>query len=240
MCPSPWLEENGWEQAKDHNHRMAGKSGLCLLFLASMQTLPFSDAAIQEVLAAIRSGGVVAHATETCYGLACDISNPSAVEKLFAIKQRPTHQPVSALFASVDEAKKYVTWNEKAEELAEQYLPGPLTLILPIREDAPNVLFPKLETRNLKPETIGVRVSSHPHAHSLVLMFGSPLSTTSANLHGQPNPYSAQDIEKQFADAEIKPDLILDSGVLPPTPPSTVLNLVDEEQMMRQGSVRIT
>ncbi len=107
-----------------------------------MKVIPFSNQAIADALTVLQNGGVVAHATETCYGLACDLSNPDAVTKLFAIKQRPESQPVSALFASVDEAKKYVEWNDRAEELAAQYLPGPLTLILPLRSDSPKKLFP--------------------------------------------------------------------------------------------------
>lgn len=368
---------------------MPGKSESCLLFLASMRTLPFSDEAVNEALAVIRGGGVIAHATETCYGFACDLSNPQAVQKLFTIKQRPLHQPVSGLFASVEDAKQFVVWNDKAEELAQQYLPGPLTMILPMNVEAPRMLYPSLLPHPLTPSpdggrgtsfnddreykrkkpvnrkvlyharemrkepteaekvlwdalrfdqldtrfrrqhpiegmildfychdahlavevdgtvhnnpeqrerdddrtqellyghdihvmrfsndevmnhlqdvmkkikealpspaggrdrgmgeetarTLGVRVSPHPHAHSLVSLFGSPLSTTSSNVHGQPNPYSAEEIEKQFANADMKPDLILDSGTLPPTPPSTVIDLANEGGALRTGSLKIS
>ena len=102
-----------------------------------MRIIPADDEGIRLAVRIIEDGGVVAHATETCYGLACDLRNIDAVEKLFAIKERPPHQPVSALFSSIDEAKKYVEWNEKAEELAQKYLPGPLTVILRMREEAP-------------------------------------------------------------------------------------------------------
>ncbi len=203
-----------------------------------MKILPFSDAALQEALSILQSGGVIAHATETCYGLACDLRQPLAVKKLFAIKQRPENQPVSGLFSSVRDAKKWTVWNEKAEELAKKYLPGPLTLILPVRHDAPAAIFPTL----LNYTTIGVRVSSHPHAMALSEACHFPLSTTSANLHGKPNPYSAEDIEQQFADQKFKPDLILDSGTLPQVPPSTVINLVAEEtdpQTVRSGDIKI-
>src|SRR5262245_56720739 len=107
-----------------------------------MRLLPVSAGALQEALSLLQNGGVVAHATETCYGLACDLRNPDAVTRLFVIKRRPLTQPVSALFASVEDAKRYVEWNDRAEELARTYLPGPLTLILPLRPDAPARLFP--------------------------------------------------------------------------------------------------
>lgn len=197
-----------------------------------MRILPYSDASLAEAISLLRTGAVIAHATETCYGLACDLTNCDAVARLFAIKDRPVTQPISALFASIEDAKRYVEWNTRAEELAKKYLPGPLTLILPLRSDAPHRLFPN---PNPNP-TLGIRISSHPHARSLVAAFGSPLSTTSANLHGQPNPYSAEEIVQQFAEREYVPVLILDSGGLPRNPPSTVIDLSKEGKILRRGS----
>lgn len=204
-----------------------------------MRILLFTDASLLEAVSILRDGGVVAHATETCYGLACDLSNVSAVEKLFRIKKRPFEQPVSGLFASVEDAQHYVVWTDRASELAKEYLPGPLTLILPMREDAPKKLFP-IPNPNPNP-TLGIRISSHPHAQLLVERFGSVISTTSANVHGLPNPYSAEDIAAQFKDSDVLPDLVLDSGTLPQVPPSTVINLATDEQEMqtlRQGLVK--
>ena len=203
-----------------------------------MRTLPVSPTAIVEALEVLRAGGIVAHATETCYGLACDLSSTAAVAKLFRIKRRPGTQPVSALFASVEKAKRYVEWNDRAEELTLEHLPGPLTLILPLRTDAPVLLLPTPDPRYPSP-TVGIRISPHPVALELVTRFGSPLSTTSANVHGKPNPYSAEDIAAQFRDAADQPDLILDSGRLPPTPPSTVMDLsTTNETVRRLGNIR--
>src|SRR3989344_9001978 len=125
---------------------------------------------MQEALTALADGRLVIHPTETCYGVACDMTNPAAVARVFALKQRPLYQPISALFASVEEAKKYVEWNKKADELARDYLPGPLTLILPLRAHAPPRVFATVD-ENQKPKTknqklsLGVRISSHPTAH---------------------------------------------------------------------------
>lgn len=202
-----------------------------------MRTLPVSQKNMNEALSILRMGGVIAHATETCYGLACDLCNPAAVEKLFRIKKRPATQPVSALFSSVEEAKKYVQWTESAENLAKKHLPGPLTIIVSLRSDAPHMLLP---TPN-GGATVGVRVSSHALAGELVKNYGSPLSTTSANIHGLPNPYSAEDIEQQFAGAEEAPDVILDSGILQKTPPSTVVNLTVPGSLstLRKGNTTV-
>ncbi len=198
-----------------------------------------SPQALEEALRILAAGGVVAHATETCYGLACDLTNPQAVTKLFAIKNRPQDQPVSGLFASIATAKKYVEWNTKAEELASKHLPGPLTLILSLRKDTQQI-FPTPYPLPPTP-SLGIRISSHPLAMELVRRFGKPLSTTSANVHGRPNPYSVQKIEQQFASANVQPDLILDSGTLPLTPPSTIINLssAGQSRTHRQGDLSV-
>lgn len=203
-----------------------------------MKILPFTNSALEEAISIIKSGGVVAHATETCYGLACDLTNIDAVKKLFAIKERPEHQPVSGLFSSIEEAKKWVVWNQKADELAAHYLPGPLTLILPIRGDTPTSIFPN-PNPNPNP-TLGVRISSSPVAQALAAACSFPISTTSANVHGKPNPYSADDISAQFEGQEMQPDLVLDSGTLPQVPPSTVVNLTtDDDQTLRSGTIKL-
>jgi L-threonylcarbamoyladenylate synthase len=191
-----------------------------------MRVIPADGLWLEEAVQILREGGVVAHATETCYGLACDMGNPAAVAKLFAVKERPVGQPVSALFVSVEEAKDYVEWNEQAETLAKEGLPGPLTLILPLREDAPVKLFPTPGGGT----TVGVRVSPNFIATALADAFGKPITTTSANVHGLPNPYSAETILTQFSQKKEQPDVLIDSGTLPQNPPSRVLDLTGNVQ----------
>jgi len=203
----------------------------------AMHVLPWSEPSLTRAIDVLHQGGIVAHATETCYGFACDLGNPQAVEHLFTLKQRPAGQPVSALFSSLDQIRAFVHWTPEAEAQARDHLPGPLTLILHLRADAPRILHPRLtreQTADSRQQTVGVRLSSSPVAQKLVERFGSPLSTTSANLHGKPNPYSAQDIVAQFADQDAQPDLILDSGGLPNVPPSTVLDLTQKEPTVRR------
>lgn len=174
-----------------------------------MEILPPSPENIKQAVAILRAGGTVAHATETCYGLACDLQNRQAIQELFKLKQRPETMPVSALFESIDQAKQYVEWNELANQLAHEHLPGPLTLVLPMKHE--KTLFPTPQGSR----TVGIRVSPHPTAVELVRAFGSPISTTSANIHGEPNSYSPTEIASQFRKEDRNPDLLLDSGSLP-------------------------
>ena len=203
-----------------------------------MLVIPANDNGIGKALAVIKRGGIVAHPTETCYGFACDLTNPDAVEKLALLKKRPKNQPVSSLFASIAEAKKWVEWNDKAEDLAKKYLPGPLTLILPAKKGAgkSDVIYRYIESFG----SVGIRVSSHPVAMKLAERAGVPLSTTSANLHGQAEPYSAQEILVQFKGQELQPDLILDGGALQKVPPSTVISVFGGRvAVVRQGGIQV-
>lgn len=179
----------------------------------------------------LRGGGLVIHPTETCYGIACDLRSIDAVRALFAFKRRPGDKPVSGLFASVEAAKHAVVWQEQATQLASTYLPGPLTIVLPLQPNSG--LFPGPDGG----ATLGVRISSHPVAQALAEACGFPISTTSANLHGQPNPYSIADLQTQFGPA-LDQVLVLDGGILPGAPPSTVIDLVGGA-VLRGGTVTI-
>jgi L-threonylcarbamoyladenylate synthase len=220
-----------------------------------MQIVSPSPAGIEEALAVLRDGGIIIHATETCYGIACDLRNLNALTRLFDAKKRPFTQPVSALMA-----KKYLEVSPRAQQIIDTYLPGPLTIILPAREDqeekifvCPHALIPTFSPKgggdnphpDLLPEgeggtthsTIGLRLSSHSLASTLVSRVGSPLATTSANLHGKENPYSLKDILAQYG--ENPPiDLFIDSGEIPIVPPSTVIEVQGEEVIVRRQGDR--
>lgn len=200
-----------------------------------MEVVPASESGIARAKEVLLRGGTVIHPTETCYGIACDLTNLDAVKKLFDIKKRPYNQPVSALFASIQEAETYAVFSPKARELAEKCLPGPLTIVLPRRKDAPDLWL--IVDGGGKDPWIGVRISSHPIARALAEAMKRPIATTSANLHGQGNPYTRQDIEKRLKDG---PDLFLYSGALPMCPVSTVVRVSDEDVLvLRQGSLKL-
>lgn len=206
-----------------------------------MRVLPLIPKSISLAITVLEGGGIVAYPTETCYGLACDLTNARAVAQLFTLKKRPVDQPISGLFSSIKQAKLYVLWNTQAETMAEKHLPGPLTMILPLRTDAPYHLYPmptgtsglgprtenvSSASRSPNPEirTIGVRISSYPLAQELVERFGKPISTTSANIHGRPAAYAPEEILSQFPN-DLSDVLLLNGGTLPHHPPSTIIDL---------------
>lgn len=198
-----------------------------------MKILPLDSCNISEVATYIRSGGIVIHPTETCYGITCDVTNAVAVQKLFSLKQRPISQPVSALYPSLVSAKEDLLFSPLASSIAQKYLPGPLTIVLPVRQDPHFYIH---VTADSKPaQTIGLRISSHLFTQSLVQAVGSPIATTSANLHGKENPYSAEDVRVQLGDNEY---LLIDGGMLAKTPPSTVVEIIGSNwKILRQGDI---
>lgn len=184
---------------------------------------------IQEAVKVLMAAGVVAHPTETCYGLAADIFQKGAIERLYDLKQMPFDKPVSILVRSLQEAEDYGDFSEKARELAMEYWPGPLTIIVPRKAMLPHWINPGMDS-------VGFRVSPTKKAHQLVEAFGSPLTTTSANVSGQPQAYKVQD----FLDQKLAPDFVLDGGQLSKTLPSTIVKVVGNEvELIRQGPVQL-
>jgi L-threonylcarbamoyladenylate synthase len=199
-----------------------------------MDVVPQSPQAIEQALRVLTGGGIVVHATETCYGITCDLSNKEAVARLFAVKRRNPTQAVSALFANADRAAEYVEWSPTAMNLAARHLPGPLTIVLP-RKAGALPLFPAPEGEH---PTLGVRISPHPTALEIATRFPRPVSTTSANIHGLPAAYDAASVLRQFGD--LRPDLLIDAGTLKKAPPSTVIRVDGETvTVLRQGDLRI-
>lgn len=189
---------------------------------------------LNKVIQLLKNGGVVAHATDTCYGFACDVLNKKAVEHLYELKKMPLSKPVSILVSDIEMAKKYGEFNEKALELAEKFWPGALTIIVKRKSQLPNFINPNSET-------VGFRLPSDRLSIELVRGLGHPITTTSANVSGEPSTYSIAEINVRFANEKLRPDFIIDSGELDrKNPPSTVVDASKGElSVLRQGNIVI-
>src|SRR5579872_1439344 len=130
---------------------------------------------ISEAAEIIRHGGLVAFLTETVYGLGANALDPAAVQKIFEMKGRPETSPLIVHVSSVQMAQEIVAqWPPLADELARQWWPGPLTLVLPKKS-----LVPDNVTAGLP--TVGVRMPNHPVAVALIEEAGVPVAAPSAN-----------------------------------------------------------
>lgn len=187
--------------------------------------------AIEKALTILREGGVVVHATETCYGFTCDIFNKKALKRLYTLKQMPKTKPVSIMVGSFKQAQKYGYFSKEARKLAKKYWPGPLTIIVKRKKTLPDFLNPKVKT-------IGIRVPDHKLSLELIKKFKTPLVTTSANISGKPSLYSVFAIKKQFAKQRIKPDFYINSGKIKKHAPSTIVDMLkDKINLVRKGDL---
>ena len=172
------------------------------------------DEPLKHAAAALRAGGIVAYPTEAVYGLGCDPRNRAAVERLFALKQRPATQGVlliAADFAQVEPYLDLAAIPPEALARASATWPGPHTWIFPRAADAPSWVTGGHSG-------IAVRVTAHALAAELCRAFGGALVSTSANRHGEPPAKSADEVRSAFGE---EVDAILNGplgGLERPTP----------------------
>lgn len=187
-------------------------------------TDPSVFSAALEILA---RGGLVAFPTDTVYGLAADIHNSAAIARLYEAKARSSNKAIAVLLAEIDQLSLLTPGlTPSAERLAVRFWPGALTLVVPKRDDLPTNLSPL--------PTVGVRMPDHLFARALMRLSG-PLATTSANISGENNTLTAQQVLDQL-DGRI--ELLLDGGSVPGGVPSTVVDCTqDPPKILRQGAL---
>ncbi len=185
--------------------------------------------AIPTALELLRAGNLVAFPTDTVYGLGADLFNPEAIEKLYQVKERAHLKAIPVLLsnpAALDQITSEM--NVLARRLADQFWPGPLTLVVPAHPRLPENLSPL--------PTIGVRMPNHPDALALLEASG-PLAVTSANLSGQENTLTAGQVYAQLAG---RIPIILDGGTTPGGSPSTVVDCTGPEPViLRSGPISL-
>lgn len=153
------------------------------------ELLHSTDEGIARAALLLKAGGLVAMPTETVYGLAGDASNDRAVAGIYEAKGRPSFNPLIVHVAGIEQAEKLVDISDAARRLAGTFWPGPLTMVLPLREGAP---VSPLVTAGL--DTLAVRVPAHTVARSLLKQFGGGLAAPSANPSGRISPTSAEHV----------------------------------------------
>ncbi|MSP48270.1 MAG: threonylcarbamoyl-AMP synthase [Alphaproteobacteria bacterium] len=188
------------------------------------------DSAIEEAVAALAAGRLVAFPTETVYGLGADSTSDTAVARVYEAKGRPTFNPLIAHVPDLAAAERLVAFSEPGRQLARAFWPGPLTLVLPRQPDCPVSL---LASAGL--DTLAVRVPDHPLALRLLGAFGRPLVAPSANLSGQLSPTAAAHVREALGD---KVALVLDGGPCRVGVESTVIGLSGARPaLLRPGGV---
>ncbi len=174
------------------------------------------DGALTEALQVLRDGFPVAIPTETVYGLAADATNPAAITRIYETKGRPRFNPLICHMADRAMAERYAHFDALSLKLADAFWPGPLTLILPLREGSG---IHALATAGL--ETVGIRVPQG-FAGQIIRAFDRPLAAPSANTSGKISPTSARHVADDLGE---KLRLILDGGASMVGVESTILRV---------------
>jgi len=174
------------------------------------------DSVIGRAAEILRRGGLVAFPTETVYGLGANALDIDAVERVYAAKGRPAHNPLIVHVADEGAARSLVSeWPEHASRVARAFWPGPVTIVLRKRD-----LIPAVVTAGL--DAVALRVPAHPIALALLRAAGIPLAAPSANRSTELSPTTAQHVERSLG---ARVDLILDGGPTQVGIESTVLDL---------------
>ncbi len=152
------------------------------------------DQHVQNAIKILKNGGIVIFPTDTAFGIGCRVDDEKAIERLFRIRERPKNQAMSVLVDTVKMAEKYVLPMSKdvIEKLVEPYWPGAVTIVLQSRiENVP------LLVRG-GGETVGVRIPNHKITRALIRGLGVGILGPSANFHGEPTPYSFEDLDQKL------------------------------------------
>lgn len=176
----------------------------------------------------ISEGGVVAFPTETVYGLGANAQNPNAVAKIFALKERPSFDPLIVHIASIESLSILSSQaDERVYALAERFWPGPLTIVV-----SKSAIIPGIVTSDLN--SVGIRMPNHPIALKLIQESGCAIAAPSANKFGRVSPTRAEHVLRQLPDV----DYILDGGKTMVGIESTIITL-DKEGfiILRHGAI---
>ena len=184
---------------------------------------------IDLALRLLQDGGVVAIPTDTLYGLAADALNPVAIEKVFAIKERPEGLALPVLLADPEQLHQVAdVVPDQLRAVAEAFWPGAMTLIIKRKRSLP----PRLTAGN---PTVAVRVPDHPVPRELARGLGRPITGTSANISGAADPKTLGELRKQVGD---RVDLLVASGPVPAGSASTIVDLSgDGPRLISEGAV---
>lgn len=192
------------------------------------------ESAIEQAAELIRYGGVVAFPTETVYGLGADAFNPIAVARVFEIKNRPSFDPLIVHISDLGNLDDLVErFDEPVHHLAERFWPGPLTIILPKRNEVPDIVTAGLPT-------VGVRMPDHVTALRLIRAAGTPIAAPSANCFGSVSPTTADHVRVSLGETSV--DMILDGGDCAAGVESTIISFADSADLpilLRPGATPI-
>lgn len=169
----------------------------------------------------IKKGGVIVYPTETVYGLGALAFREDAVRRIYDLKRRTQTKPISIAVSSIEMIHRIAKLDEKSLDFIRRFLPGPVTVLLQKKEVVPDFL-------TAGERLIGVRYPKHDISLKLIGLVGEPITSTSANISGEPPPRSPEEVR-------VEADYLLDGGPCTYGEPSTIVDLADW-RIVRKGA----
>lgn len=190
-----------------------------------------SDVTLAEAGEVLRAGGLVVFPTETVYGLGANALDSSAAEKIYAAKGRPSDNPLIVHIAAPEDAVKYAYTSKKYQLLADAFMPGPITVIMPKRDCIPLTVTGGLDS-------VGIRCPENGIARRLIAAAKVPVAAPSANISGKPSPTCAEHVKY---DLDGKVDVIIDGGNCTFGLESTIVKIeaTGEVILLRPGAITL-
>lgn len=199
--------------------------------MSDRRTITLGDAPDDITRAAeiLRAGGLVAFPTETVYGLGANARDAAAVRAIYSAKGRPAHNPLIVHVGDMDLARDIAVFDARAEALAQAFWPGPLTLVLPLREGAG--LAAEVTAGQ---GAVALRMPAHPVSRALLAASRLPLAAPSANPSGLVSPTTAAHVLTGLSG---RVDAVVDGGACPVGLESTIVGLLDGPALLRPGGL---
>ena len=174
---------------------------------------------LKNVVNLIKNGEVIVFPTETVYGIGANALNSEAVSKIFSAKERPSDNPLIVHIANKEDVYKIVeTPSQLEQKIMDEFMPGPITIILKKKSIIPDIVSAGLDT-------VGIRMPSNIIAHEIIETAGVPIAAPSANISGRPSGTRIQDIREEL---EKKVSVIIDGGISEYGLESTVVKVENE------------
>ena len=186
---------------------------------------------IQQTVALLREGAVVAYPTDSGYALGCQIDDKQALERVRRIRHLDEHHPMTMICRDLSDLSTYAKVDNATYRLLKAHTPGPYTFVLQATSEVPKRLH------HPKRKTIGIRVPDHRIVQSLLAAFEAPLLSTTLVLENQLPAGDAEDLRGHL---ERQVDLIIDGGHVGVQPTSVIDLSTDSIEILREGAGDLT
>ncbi|RLE67287.1 MAG: threonylcarbamoyl-AMP synthase [Thermoprotei archaeon] len=182
----------------------------------------------------VKKGGLVVFPTDTVYGLGATPFSDKAVERILKVKKRPPGKHIPLLASSIEKVMEIAVFNKYSLTLARKFWPGPLTLVLPLRDRTP--ISPLIHSGTMEN---GFRIPKNKVALTLIKDCGGLLTGTSANISGRKSPITAKEAIDQLDEMV---DLVIDAGETELKKPSTIIKVLNDGSLiiLREGALSIS